>query len=222
MIGILGGTFDPVHLGHVQPALELLQALPVREIRFVLARVPPHRAAPKAGAEHRWRMLKLALEAHPKLIADDHELRRDGPSYTADTLRELRAKVNETLCLIMGNDAFADFTSWYRWKDILGLAHIVVTTRPGAQLPRRGAAAELLKERRVSDPQDLMLDSSGGILPCAVQPIDISATAIRADIAAGGDVAAALPEPVWRYILSRGLYLAAPSERKLSKVDDGN
>jgi nicotinate-nucleotide adenylyltransferase len=222
MIGVCGGTFDPVHLGHVQPALDLLEALPLREIRFVPVRTPPHRDSPRASAEHRWRMLKLALKAHAGLVADARELRREGPSYTIDTLRELRAELRETLCLIMGNDAFSGFTSWCCWEEILQLAHIVVTTRPGTQLPTHGAVARLLSERRYDAPGDLMRQSSGGVLPCPVRPVDISATTLRAKLEAGGDASAMLPTPVWRYIRSHGLYSVAHAEPKLSKGDDGN
>jgi nicotinate-nucleotide adenylyltransferase len=222
MIGVLGGTFDPVHLGHVRPALELLQALSLREIRFVIARIPPHRDPPKASAEHRWRMLELALQAHPGLIADDRELLRDGPSYTVDTLRGLRPEQDETLCLIMGSDAFVGFTAWRCWQGILRLANIVVITRPETHLPARGVIGELLQQRRVSKADDLARCASGGILPWTVRPVDVSATAIRSGLAAGRDVSSMLPAPVLRYIRSHGLYSATHSHAKLSKVDNGD
>lgn len=208
MIGILGGTFDPIHFGHVEPALDLLRALPFSEIRFVPVRVPPHRDPPQASPKHRWRMLKLAVDAKPGLIADDRELRRDGPSYTVDTLRDLRAELGESqaLCLIMGADAFAGFTSWHRWQEILGLANLVVTTRPGVQLPSTGAAAELLNQRRCGAPQDLTDIDRGAILPQRVRRLDISASAVREGLAAGQDLSSMLPEPVWRYIHEHSLY----------------
>jgi nicotinate-nucleotide adenylyltransferase len=214
MIGILGGTFDPIHLGHIEPAFDLLRALPLQELRFVLVQIPSHRDLPRASAKHRWRMLELALKGKASLIADDCELRREGPSYTVDTLLDLRAQVGEaqTLCLIMGADAFANFTSWHRWQDILQLANLVVTTRPGAQLPSTGAAAELLSERRCGAAQDLTHVDFGAILLQTVQRLDISATTIREGLAAGRDVSAMLPEAVWRYIHKHGLYGATSSE----------
>lgn len=212
MIGILGGTFDPIHLGHVEPARDLLQILSLREIRFIPARIPPHRHAPMASAAHRWRMLQLALQDQPALVADDRELHRDGPSYTVDTLRELHAEMEEKLCLIMGADAFANLTAWHCWRDILRLSHIVITTRPGAQLPTTGAAADLLRERHCSSPQALSELVCGGILPQTVRLLDISASAIRAGIATGKDVSAMLAPPVWRYIREQGLYTVTSNE----------
>jgi nicotinate-nucleotide adenylyltransferase len=215
MIGVLGGTFDPIHLGHVGPALDVLRALALDQIHFVLAAVPPHRHAPHVSTAHRWRMLQLGLQAHPNLLPDDREMRRDGPSYTVETLRELRAQLGaQTLCLIMGNDVFGGCTSWYGWLEILQLAHVTVTTRPGSRLPEHGAIAALLRERGCRSPSALAQNSHGKILPCAVRPMDISATAIRAGLKAGKDVSAMLPEPVWRYIRDNGLYTQAISEAK--------
>ncbi|MGH8501305.1 MAG: nicotinate-nucleotide adenylyltransferase [Gammaproteobacteria bacterium] len=212
MIGVLGGTFDPIHFGHINPALDLLQALPLREIRFVLARNPPHREPPLASAAHRWRMLELALQGHPGLVADDRELRRDGLSYTIDTLRELRAELGatQTLCLILGADAFAGFTSWQSWQEILKLVHIVVTARPGSALRAEGEVGRLLQARRLRSPEDLTRHPCGGILPRSLYLRDISATAIRRDIAADNDVSAMLPDAVLRYIQEHGLYQATP------------
>ena len=212
MIGVLGGTFDPIHFGHINPALDLLQALPLREIRFTLARNPPHREPPLASAAHRWRMLELALQAHPGLVADDRELRRHGLSYTIDTLRELRAELGPlpTLCLILGADAFAGFTSWRSWREILELVHIVVTARPGSTLQAGGEAGRLLQARRLHSPEDLARHACGDILPCSLYLLDISATTIRRDIAAGNDVSAMLPDAVLRYIREHGLYQAIP------------
>ncbi len=224
MIGVLGGTFDPVHLGHIEPALELLRALRLREIRLIPLRAPSHRTAPAASAMDRWRMLQLAVQDHPGLRADDRELRRDGPSYTVDTLRELRVELGDRvpLCLIMGNDAFAAFTSWHRWSEILQMAHIVVAARPGSPLPRDGTVAELLEERRLRVAEDLTQRCGGGILPWSVQPVDISATGIRAALAAGGDVSEMLPAAIGRYIREHKLYSTVGGKTNVSKGDDGD
>lgn len=213
MIGVLGGTFDPIHFGHIKPALELLQTLPLREIRFILARKPPHREAPLGGAAHRWRMLKLALETQSGLAADDRELRRDGPSYTIDTVRELRAELGDQqpICLILGADAFAGFTSWRCWGEILERVHIVITARPGSALQADGEAGHLLQERRLRSAGDLARQPGGGILACSLRLLDISATAIRAAIASGEDVSDMLPQPVLRYIRAHDLYQTIPS-----------
>jgi nicotinate-nucleotide adenylyltransferase len=122
----------------------------------------------------------------------------------------------------MGNDAFAGFTSWHAWQEILQLAHILVTTRPGTELPMHGAAAELLAERYCEGPQDLARHPSGGILPCRVRALDISATEIRAHLAMGRDASTMLPSHVWQYICSHGLYSMTRDELRLSMTHDGN
>ena len=210
MIGVLGGTFDPIHFGHINPALELLRILPLREIRFVLARDPPHRETPHADAAHRWRMLELALQAYPGLLPDDSELRRDGPSYTIDTVRGLRAEVgdSQSLCLILGADAFADFASWRSFREILEQAHIVITARPGSSLPADGEVGRLLQARRLRTPEELARRPGGGILACSLHLLDISATMIRKALARGDDADAMLPATVLRYIREHGLYKA--------------
>lgn len=212
MIGVLGGTFDPVHFGHIRPALDLMKRLPLDEIRFIPCRIPPHRPPPVANAEQRWYMLTTVLHGIPGLRADDTELRRPGPSYTVDTLERLREELGEaeTLCLIMGSDAFRGLPGWHRWRDILGLAHLIVVKRPGSGLPLRGEAAGVLERRRVQGPQRLAQDRSGGILVCEVSLLDISATEIRACIAAGEQPRYLLPGAVWSYIRRNGLYGAHP------------
>ncbi len=133
-IGIFGGTFDPVHNGHLRTALEVAELLAFDELRLVPASVPPHRGAPLATAAERLRMLQLAADAHPGFVVDDRELVRGGASYTIDTLRSLRAELGETvrLCLIVGMDAFAAIDTWKEWRALGDHAHIVVVQRPGA------------------------------------------------------------------------------------------
>ena len=208
MIGILGGTFDPIHFGHIKPALELLDCFPLDEIRFIPCHIPPHRAAPHATPEQRWHMLTTVVNHQPGFRADDRELRREGVSYTADTLHELRAEIgsSESLCLIMGNDAFCTLHTWYRWREILTLAHILVVARPGTELPQEGPVADQLKCSRVASPQVLSGMPQGGILPCSLKLLDISSSAIRACIRAGERPRYMLPGAVWAYIKRLGLY----------------
>jgi nicotinate-nucleotide adenylyltransferase len=221
MIGVLGGTFDPIHIGHVQPALDLLKQLRLASVRLIPARVPPHRPQPVASPEHRLAMVRLAAREHPGLEADDRELRRDSPSYTVDTLKALRAErgLSEPLCLIVGADAFCDLNTWRRWRQIPQLAHVVVTSRPGFELPLDGEVAELLKERMLDDPQALAARPAGGILPCMVSLLDISSTAIREAIAAGGSPRGWLEPPVWEYICRHGLYRVQSRRRSLQDGD---
>ena len=118
LIGVLGGTFDPIHFGHLRPALEILQALELDEIRFVPCRIPAHRATPSITAEQRLALVRLATAGQPGFVADDRELRRAGPSYMVDTLTSLRAEVGDApLCLILGTDAFRELLSWRRWRE---------------------------------------------------------------------------------------------------------
>ena len=211
MIGVLGGTFDPIHFGHIKPALELLRILPFGEIRFILCAAPPHRANPVATTAQRWEMLNIVTKHQAGLRADDRELRREGPSYTVDTLLSMREELGETesICLIMGNDAFRDLPTWDRWEQILCLAHIVIAERPGSELPSSGPAAELLSQSRQDGVGKLRQTPHGGILPWAVTPVNVSATTIRDCISNGQSPRYMLPGGVWNYIRRHGLYGAS-------------
>jgi nicotinate-nucleotide adenylyltransferase len=139
-MGILGGTFDPVHYGHLRTAYELMEAVDFAEVRFLPAGIPPHRDAPHADAPTRLAMVRAAIEGEPRFIVDDRELRREGPSYSVDTLLDLRAEhPHRSLCLMVGMDAFLGLPQWHQWRRILQLAHIVVAHRPGWRGPDRGA-----------------------------------------------------------------------------------
>lgn len=211
MIGVLGGTFDPVHFGHIKPALELLRELPFSEIRFIPCAVPPHRSTPIASPAQRWEMLKIVIGGQTGLRIDSRELRREGHSYTVDTLLELRTELGETIpiCLILGMDAFRGLSSWSRWDQILNLAHIVIAERPGSLPPQTGPVAELLMRRRLQGGHVLKQAPCGGILPVAVTPVDISSTTIRECISNGQSPRYMLPGGVWNYIKRRGLYGAS-------------
>ena len=208
MLGILGGTFDPIHFGHIKPALELLQFLPLDEIRFIPCGFPPHRPMPGASARQRWHMLSTVVKHQAGLRADDRELTRDGPSYTVDTLLDLRSEFGRQrpICLILGTDAYRSLPSWYRWREIPALGHIIIMTRPGTELPSKGQAAELLGQLGVQDPEILRHSPHGRILTCAITPWDISSSAIRACIQAGEVPRYMLPGAVWAYIKRHGLY----------------
>lgn len=132
MIGIFGGTFDPIHYGHIKPALSVKQALNLSQLRFIPNRVPPHREAPWLSSEQRLILLKTALQDYPDIIVDERELHRAGPSYMVDTLKSLKQDFpDEELCLIIGMDAFYGISTWFEWRSIFDLCRLVVTTRPG-------------------------------------------------------------------------------------------
>jgi nicotinate-nucleotide adenylyltransferase len=211
-VGILGGTFDPVHFGHLRAALEMLENLGLAEVRLVPCGQPPHRHAPVASAAGRRAMLELAVAGQPGLRVDGRELERPGPSYMVDTLAELRAELGATpLCLLLGSDAFLGLPQWHRWQELLSLAHLVVMHRPGWRLDDSLPAplAGLLAARRVAAAADLAAQPAGHILLTAVTPLDISATAIRALIGAGRSPRYLLPEAVWEHIRTQGWYNAA-------------
>jgi nicotinate-nucleotide adenylyltransferase len=207
-IAIFGGTFDPIHCGHLQSALELKQRLSLDQLRLLPCHIPPHRQQPGVSSQHRLAMVKLAVEGSD-LQVDDCELQRDVPSYSIDTLQLLRQQLGQQLSLIwvMGADAFASFDSWHRWQDFLSLAHIVVMARPGEQLPTAGPLAELLAKHR-ADSHELLQQHSAGLIRCeTLTPYPISATAIRQSLAHQQAVDELLPAAVINYIQQHQLYI---------------
>ena len=206
-VGIFGGTFDPIHYGHLRTAFEMLQALRFGEIRFVPSGDPPHRGETYADAKLRFEMVRVATEAQPGFVVDDRELKRDGPSYTIDTLTSLRAEQCDVpLGLILGMDAFLGLTTWHRWDEILGLAHIVVAHRPGWRAPDIGALGELISDYGTHRIDDLHDHSHGRIHIHAVTQLEISSTEIRELVAAGRDPRFLMPDSVRDVIASSGCY----------------
>ncbi len=206
-LGIFGGTFDPIHFGHLRSAFELRQALELQQVRLIPCGIPPHREPPVAAGSHRLAMLQTAVDGVRGLAVDDRELKRTGPSYTADTLLSLRQDYPQTpLCLIMGADAFASLNRWYRWETLLENAHIIVAFRPGVPLPERGPVAEALAARRVTSGSELRRDAAGAILPWQVTQLEISSSEIRAMVGKGQSPRFLMPESVWELIRRRRLY----------------
>jgi nicotinate-nucleotide adenylyltransferase len=206
-IGVLGGTFDPVHHGHLRSALEVLESCGLERVLLVPAGRPPHRARPVAPAELRVRMLRAAVAAEPRLAVDDRETRRDGPSYTVDTLQSLRAEVGERpLCLIVGADAFLGLVSWHRWRELFALAHLIVMRRPGWALEPAGELAQVLAERGGEDAGALRRRPGGLIHVQPVTALEISSSAIRALVAGGGDPRFLLPDAVRDLVMASSVY----------------
>lgn len=209
-IGIFGGTFDPVHLGHLRAALEVREALALTQVRFVPSGVPPHRAAPHASTRQRLAMLRAAIAGEPAFRLDDREVRRPGPSFMVDTLTTLRAEVGHTpLCLILGMDAFLGLPTWHRWEGLSELAHLVVMHRPGWEWREEQAPFELARQvtqRRTDRPRRLHGGPAGHIMFVPVTPLDISATRIRAASAQGLSARYLVPEPVWELIQTQQIY----------------
>lgn len=206
-LGILGGTFDPIHYGHLRPAQEVLRALDLAEVRVIPAANPPHRRAPLATAEQRLRMAELAVGEFPGLRVDDREIKRGGPSYTVLTLEEMRREVGtQPLCLLLGVDAFEGIETWHQWQRLPELAHFVVMTRPGWSLPANDVLPAWARGRLARAAGELARTGAGKIYFQAVTPQDISATRIREAIARGEPVDGLLPPAVLGYLRANRIY----------------
>jgi nicotinate-nucleotide adenylyltransferase len=211
-IGIFGGTFDPIHIGHLRMALELKEQLGLDEMRLVPCHQPPHRDAPQVSSAQRAEMLRIALQDCPELQLDERELQRDKPSYTYDTLLELRAELESeafgsevSLVLCMGADAFAGLPTWYCWQKLLQLAHIVVVARPGWNIPEAGEVHDLLNKHQ-RDAHVLSDEPAGSIVLQSPRLLSISATEIRQQIGVEKSAQFLVPDAVWSYIKANKLY----------------
>ncbi|MEE4298038.1 MAG: nicotinate-nucleotide adenylyltransferase [Pseudomonadales bacterium] len=222
-VACYGGTFDPVHLGHVGAALDVLERSGCDELRVIPAALPPHRGRPGATPAQRLRMLELAFAeargAGAALCIDPIELQREGPSFSVDTLAALRALLGPEAALgwVLGSDALAGLERWHRWRDLVDAAHLLVLERPGHPLPVQGAVAELIAARRVETPAALRRPPAGRLWCVGQHPVEISATRVRERlgeiVAQGlgdglleGALDGLLSPSVWAYIRREGLY----------------
>jgi len=212
-LGLLGGTFDPIHHGHLRLGIEARQRLKLAGIRLIPAGQPPHRARPGTPAEHRLAMVELAARELAGFEVDPAEVHSQQPSYTVATLERLRAELGteQPLVLILGADAFLGLAGWYRWRELFSLAHIAVATRPGYVLADALYGGELAIEcpqRLSQNPQVLQESPAGCIVPFTIPSLEISATLIRHALAHGEDAHFLLPAPVLDYIQTHHLYLS--------------
>ena len=211
-IGILGGTFDPIHYGHLRLAEEMLELANLQQIRFIPAGMPPHRDAPRVSARHRSAMVQLAIADQPAFVLDAREVERTTPCYTVDTLRELRNELGaeQPLCLLMGGDAFLQLHTWHEWERLFDLAHVVVGYRPGFTLEERlGTASPALRQHyqeRLCSAEALSQQAAGGISEVAIPKLEISATLIRSRVAENRSIRYLLPNAVDSYIHQHHLY----------------
>ena len=204
VIGILGGTFDPVHYGHLRLAEEALDALGLAQVHFIPAGLPPHRAAPQLAALNRLDMVRLAIADNPRFVLDDREIRKTAPCYSVETLLDLRAErgPDVPLYLITGADAFLGLHTWHRWRELFDLAHIAVAERPGHTLGAALTTPELAREMAVRQCEVAALSgrAAGGIVRFDMTPLAISATRIRALLAEGKSPRYLLPDVILDYI----------------------
>jgi nicotinate-nucleotide adenylyltransferase len=205
MLGVYGGTFDPIHFGHLRTALEVKELFELDEIRLIPCFIPAHRDEPSAAAVMRVRMLELALSGRPGMTLDTREIDRGGPSYTVDTLASLRENMaaDMPLLLFIGGDAFEHLCQWHRWHALFDYAHVVVMTRPGAG---HSELNEDLKNRYTDSIQKLKDTACGSLFFQRVTLLDISATAIRQMVAEGRSPGFLLPDAVISYIDQNQLY----------------
>ncbi len=211
-IGILGGTFDPIHIGHLRPAIEARDALGLAEVRLLPNHIPPHRANPFCSSEQRLAMVALAAAENPGFVVDERELQRDKPSWTIDTLIELKQELPDTpVCFLMGMDSLLGLPSWHRWQELLEHAHLVVSKRPGWQPVYPSEVAGLLARHHPRVAQDLHRPRQGPVWIADHLRIGLSAPPLRALLAAGQDPRYLLPAPVADYIRRHRLYQPSPS-----------
>lgn len=218
-IGILGGAFNPVHIGHLRTGVELRAALALDELRFMPCAAPPHRqlpeqSAPGVTARHRLAMLRAAIDGEPGLAVDDREIRRaqqrpGEPSYSIDTLIELRRELGPeaSICMLIGMDALVGLSGWRRWRELLDYAHIVVAARPGWRRPEGCRVAEMVARCAARSVADLRDRSAGLVWLAEMTLLPVSSTQIRDALRAGSSVRYLLPEPVIGYIRVAGLYI---------------
>ncbi len=204
MICLFGGTYDPIHNGHLHAAETVLAALGIDEIRLVLSARPSHKDSPGASLTQRWDMLQLACADRPALIPDDREMHRSRPSYTVETLEAVRSEAPaEDVAWVIGSDAYALLETWYRWQDVLTLANLIVLRRPG-EFP---AMSEQMTAYTKAHQVDSLVDChKGGIFVLEDAMQEVSAQDVRAGVAAGRDVSHLIPPPVALYIRDNHLY----------------
>lgn len=214
-VGLLGGTFDPVHYGHLRLAEEARDSLGLAAVRWIPAGQPPHRGAPHSTAQHRLEMVRLATAGNAGFVLDDAEVRSGQPSYTVVTLERLRRELGgaQPLVLMLGVDAFRGLPTWHRWRELFALAHIAVANRPGAALDPGNLAPELAHElaaRYGGGAAAIRASAAGTILQLNMTPLAVSATEIRARLGAARSVRYLLPDPVLDYIERNHLYRTEP------------
>lgn len=207
-IAVFGGTFDPVHCGHIRSAVAVRDALSVQEVRMIPSLSPPHRDLPESSADHRVAMLHAAVAGEPGIVVDEREVYRDGPSYTVDTLRSLRSELgaDTSIYFVMGADAFYTLDQWYKWQEIIELSHIVVLKRPGFPLKAPDEMQLWMKDKAVVAGASLSDWAYGNVVFLELEQVLVSSTLVRQAIHQGNSTDEMLPTSVIQYISCNSLY----------------
>ncbi len=212
-IGIFGGAFDPIHIGHLCSALDVLRILDLEHIQFIPCKTPVHKYPTIANAHQRYTMVLLAIQSIPQFIANDCEITRESPSYMIETLVSLRVRyINKPLCLLLGTDAFMGLPAWKNWQQLLDYSHIILMQRPGYQLKLDTELAAFLNRHLVADFNKLRTHLAGSIYLQHITELPISSTQIRAQLQAGLLPHFLTPESVIHYIQQYQIYLRPATE----------
>lgn len=206
-IGFLGGSFDPIHNGHLEPAIDVAKQLQLQQLFLMPNHIAPHKTGSHCSALQRTEMVKLAIKNTPQISIDTRELNRDTASYTVETLKEIQVQFpNTPICFIMGMDSLIHFDSWYKWQEILSYCHLIICARPGWKAEFNDTVQRLLNNHQTDSIADLHNLPFGKIYFQKTIQLDISSTQIRNNIKHGDDVRHLLPLPVFDYIKSHQLY----------------
>ncbi len=209
LVGIFGGTFDPVHNGHTETIRSLLDLMPFKEVRVIPNGIPPHRPSTLASTQERLQMVSIAFSSFNNIVIDDREIMRQGPSYAIDTAKEVIGLYESSCSVswIMGTDAFSSIDSWYRWEEFLDLVNIIIMNRPGKTIDKNSLPSKILEERQTDNKEDFISSRRGKILSIKVKPVKVSSSKIRRNIFSGKSVNGMIFLEVEGYIERTNLYI---------------